>query len=325
MDGDNQFAYAAHEMMGHTGSFLGDRILVNGQPDFGLEVATRAYRLRLLNGSNSRIYKLAWSDGMPLTVIGTDGGLLGAPVTRNYITLAPSERIELLADFSSYALDTKLELRSLDFSGTSGGEMGGMGFEHQSQPDGTPFSVLTVHVARRENAIFVVPKNLTAIPVPQVANAVNANTPRQFTLTRGHMKWLINERSFELNDVADDESVAFGALESWEFVNISGGGMMGGGMMGGEGMGGGMAHPMHIHGVQFRVIDRKVTPESASQWETVGRGFVDEGWKDTVLVMPGETVKLLLQFEKYPGMFLYHCHNLEHEDMGMMRNYRIRV
>jgi FtsP/CotA-like multicopper oxidase with cupredoxin domain len=50
---------------------------------------------------------------------------------------------------------------------------------------------------------------------------------------------------------------------------------------------------------------------------------VDEGWKDTVLLMPGERIKLLVRFEDYPGLFLYHCHNLEHEDMGMMRNYLV--
>ena len=320
VDGDNQFTYIVRGMMDHGGGFLGDHILVNGQPEFVLNVATRAYRLRLLNGSNSRIYKLAWSNGVPLTVIGTDGGLLGAPVTRDYVMLAPGERIELLADFSSYPLNTKLELRSLEFSGSSGGEMGGMGAEQQGLPDGIPFSVLTVQVARKENGAFVVPKNLAVVAVPRVQDAVNAAAPRQFTLTRGHGKWLINERSFGLNEVADDETVAFSVLETWEFINDAGSGGMGG-----RGMMGSMPHPMHIHGVQFRVIGREVTPESTSQWQTVGSGFVDEGWKDTVLVMPGETVKLLLRFEKYPGVFVYHCHNLEHEDMGMMRNYRIRA
>ena len=135
------------------------------------------------------------------------------------------------------------------------------------------------------------------------------------------MTWLINGRSFEMDEVAGDETVAFGAMETWEFINSAGSS----GMMGGMGMMGGVAHPMHIHGVQFRVIGREVTPGLASEWETVGSGFVDEGWKDTVLVMPGETVKLLLRFEKYAGEFLFHCHNLEHEDMGMMRNYQINA
>ncbi len=79
----------------------GDRILVNGNPDVTLPVATTAYRLRILNGSNMRAYKLAWEDGTPWTVIGTDGGLLEKPVQRPYLTMVPGERVEVWVDFSS--------------------------------------------------------------------------------------------------------------------------------------------------------------------------------------------------------------------------------
>jgi blue copper oxidase len=84
-----------------------------------------------------------------------------------------------------------------------------------------------------------------------------------------------------------------------------------------------MAHPMHLHGVQFQVVERQVAEAQRAGWETVKDGYVDEGWKDTVLIMPGERVKLLVRFADYRGMYVYHCHNLEHEDMGMMRNYLI--
>jgi FtsP/CotA-like multicopper oxidase with cupredoxin domain len=77
--------------------------------------------------------------------------------------------------------------------------------------------------------------------------------------------------------------------------------------------------------VQFRVVGRQVLPNAMAGWREVNEGFVDEGWKDTVLVMSGERVRLLMQFSDYSGMFLYHCHNLEHEDMGMMRNFLIRA
>jgi FtsP/CotA-like multicopper oxidase with cupredoxin domain len=72
---------------------------------------------------------------------------------------------------------------------------------------------------------------------------------------------------------------------------------------------------IHLHGKQFRVISR-----SGVRHE----GYVDEGWKDTVLLMTGESIRILVDFDDYPGMFLYHCHNLEHEDMGMMRNYYVK-
>jgi len=111
-DDQNQLAYSAH-MMQRMQGFLGDQILVNGRPDFVLPVATRAYRLRLVNGSNSRIYKLAWDDGTPLTVIGVDGGLLESPEQHAYVMLAPGERVELWMDFSGRAVGTELALRSL--------------------------------------------------------------------------------------------------------------------------------------------------------------------------------------------------------------------
>ena len=83
--------------MEHAHGFLGDRVLVNGIDRPSLALATRAYRLRLLNGSNARIYKLAWSDGTPLTVIATDGGLLQRPIEQAYLTLAPGQRAEIVS------------------------------------------------------------------------------------------------------------------------------------------------------------------------------------------------------------------------------------
>jgi suppressor of ftsI len=84
-----------------------------------------------------------------------------------------------------------------------------------------------------------------------------------------------------------------------------------------------MAHPIHLHGRQFRVLKREIDPAMPTGWNSVRGGFSDAGWKDTVLVMPGERVQILSHFTAYRGLFLYHCHNLEHEDLGMMRNYRV--
>jgi FtsP/CotA-like multicopper oxidase with cupredoxin domain len=94
-------------------------------------------------------------------------------------------------------------------------------------------------------------------------------------------------------------SVAKGSTEIWEFDNL----------MGDE------IHPMHIHGVQFQILKR-----------TGGRNQVlasEKGWKDTVLVMAGEKVSVIMTFPSYVGKFVFHCHNLEHEDDGMMLNYTI--
>lgn len=111
---------------------------------------------------------------------------------------------------------------------------------------------------------------------------------------------------------------------------MGGGGMMGnGGMMGGKDEGGGMGnmmqmpHPIHIHQVQFNILERDTSAMDATVWNSIKEGFIDEGWQDTVLVMPGMKIKIIMRFEDFKGLFVYHCHNLEHEDMGMMRNYSI--
>ena len=130
------------------------------------------------------------------------------------------------------------------------------------------------------------------------------------------MGWTLNGRTFEMEAVSQDEIVKLGDLEVWEFENRIGSGM---GMMGGMSL----PHPMHVHALQYQVIERKISSSCRGAWATLSNGHVDEGWHDTVLVMPGERVKVLMKFEDFKGLYLYHCHNLEHEDMGMMRNYRV--
>ena len=317
---DNQLVYGSNGMMDQMMGFLGDRILVNGQPDFTLPVATRPYRLRLLNGSNSRIYKLTWDNGTPLTVIGTDGGLLERPVQREYVTLAPSQRVELWVDFRQHPLDSEVRLVSLPFSGgesMEGGMMRGSGM-----PQGSRFTVLVVQVNQEAKSSASLPKRLTSFSSYDVAQAVNHQSPRKFVLVMTMRQgWSINGRTFEMTDVAPDEIVKLNTLETWQFINQGGGMGMGRGMMGGMEL----PHPMHVHNLQFQVVERQVQSAYRDAWETLSAGYIDEGWRDTVLVMPGEQVKILLKFEDYTGLYLYHCHNLEHEDMGMMRNYRVEA
>ena len=106
--------------------------------------------------------------------------------------------------------------------------------------------------------------------------------------------------------MAEDEKVPIDTLEMWQYVNATP-----------------VPHPMHIHNTQFNVVERSIGAASSYAYDRMRQGFVDEGWKDVVLVMPGETVKLLVKFSTYAGMFMYHCHILEHEDMGMMRNLMV--
>lgn len=301
-------------MMARMMGFLGDTILVNGRPDASIEVATHPYRLRILNGSNSRIYKLAWHDGRSLTVIGTDGGLLERPVHKDYVMLAPAERVELWADFSKDDLGTQLTLMSLAFEGSMGGMMGMMGggpmaamMGNSSLAAGARFPIFKVNVARKTNARLELPERLSAVSWPRLQDAVNRAKPRAFRITMAQMQWGFDGRGFEMMAVAPNEVVKLGTTEVWEFANDSG-------MMT-------MAHPIHVHDPQFQVLERRHGAASGG----VRDGYVDQGWKDTVLVMPGDRVKLLMRFADYPGLYLYHCHMLEHEDLGLMRNYRIET
>lgn len=339
-DADNQLVYISGgmmtQMMTQMMGFLGDNILVNGLTEFDFDVETRAYRLRLLNGSNFRIYKLGWNDGSPMTVIGTDGGLLEAPIDRPYVTLSPGERVDLWVDFSSQQVGSQLTLMSLAFEGVEmgGTMMGGMEMpETTTLPQGTEYPILKVNVVKESAESFILPERLSTIERYQASEAVNLATPRIFEIAMINEVWTINGRSYEMNAVAEDEIVTAGTLEIWEFVNVvnesgsTGGGhsMMGHGSSSSQSVTEDqMAHPMHIHGVQFQVLERIVEDAFRDGWATVSAGYVDEGWKDTILLMPGERVKLLMRFDVEPGLFVYHCHNLEHEDLGLMRNYRIQ-
>jgi FtsP/CotA-like multicopper oxidase with cupredoxin domain len=146
------------------------------------------------------------------------------------------------------------------------------------------------------------PEKLAVIERPNVNDAVNTANPRRFHFQMQMMQMMINGRTFEMDAVASDEIVTLNTTEVWEVMNA--------GPMP-------MPHPVHIHGLQFRVLDRSGSPADLKD------GYVDSGWKDTVLLMPGERARLLLRFEDFSGLYLYHCHNLEHEDLGMMRNYRV--
>ncbi|HEY3047063.1 MAG TPA: multicopper oxidase family protein [Polaromonas sp.] len=304
------------QMMARMMGVLGDQILVNGRPGASLEVERRPYRLRLLNASNARMYKLAWHDRSPLTVIATDGGLLAASLQRDYVMLGPAERIDLWVDFGRWTAGTELTLQSLafDYGMAMGGMMGGM-MDGTALPDGAPFPVLKLRLEGGTRGRVPPPQRLSQLQRPEPQVAVNFNRPKVFNLTMGMMVWGINGQSFDMLGASPLETVRLGTHEVWEFRNDAATGMMG--MK--------MPHPMHVHGLQFRVIGRSVADEFSRQHGTVKAGFVDEGWKDTVLVMPGERVRILLGFADYPGLFLYHCHMLEHEDSGLMRNYLVKA
>ncbi len=263
---------------------LGDTILANGTAQAELEVASTLYRFRLLNGSNARVYKLALSDGAMMHVIGTDGGLLDQAYPVKSFFLAPGERVDVLLDLSSYKVGDTVRLLAENFDGAIDWTMQGWGGD-----------ILTIKVARAGTPMGV---PTTLVPLERLDPAT-AVTTRRFELkmiipmpvTGMHT---INGRVFEGERI--DETVMAGDVEIWEFVNTSD-----------------EPHPVHIHNAMFQIIDRDgKAPDSPK----------DFGWKDTVIAWGGQTVRVVVRFGSHDGVYIMHCHNLEHEDDGMMMNYK---
>jgi FtsP/CotA-like multicopper oxidase with cupredoxin domain len=314
-DERNQLVFHGGGMMEMMNGFLGDRVLVNGQPQPTTEVDAAWHRMRLLNGSNARIYRLAWSPAVHMAVIGGDGGLLEQPLHQQVLTLAPGQRADLLLDLTSLAAGTEVHLESQAFDeadaglvgmmGMRGGRMRGMMGGRSNVPNGAPLRVMTLRTRARKGRAFRVTERLSSF---DAAWSPSADAPiRRVPLTFQRMEWLLGGRTFDLRDVAAEETVAAGSTHLWEFVNLP------------NPMGMEAAHPIHMHGRQFRVVDRT----GGRDTNALRAGIVDGGWKDTVLVLPGETVRVQVTFTRHPGLYLYHCHILEHEDMGMMRNFRV--
>jgi len=257
--------------------FHGDVILTNGVIQPYLDVSTRKYRFRILNGSNSRVYKLAISNGQPLIQIGTDGGLLHRPLMKDSIEIAPSERVDVVVDFSDLPVGSSLLLLNKNDIGRLG-------------------AIMRFNVTKQEKDTALVPAFLSTWEDLPEASAV---TTRNFTLNRqitgDTFRWVINGQTYS----AANPPLAtpkLGTLERWRFINPTN-----------------HPHPMHMHLVQFQVVNIGGEPQAPSEF----------GWKDTVVVPPASEVTVLARFEKYTGRYVFHCHNLEHEDFAMMAEFEV--
>lgn len=343
LDGQGRLVYAPSEEEKVNG-YVADTVLVNLTPRPRFEAETRVYRFRILNGSNARAYRLAFAQGgrsLEYSVIGTDGGLLEQPYPVKEAFLAPGERLDVLLDLRGAAIGDAIILRSLAFdpmhaegsmvgmamdygamSGMDHGAMSGMGQAVQ-QPaapsgsdmphggalaDGAPIDLLRIEVARKTPYEAALPSKLSALAPAAGANARR----RELVLDLKDRRWRINGETFAMESAP--VTVQRGVSEIWEIRNEKGS----------------MPHPMHLHGVPFRVLGRSGSPRQLepSTVNEHGLTVTDLGWKDTVLVWPGETVRLAVDFSHpFAGdqLYLFHCHNLEHEDQGMMINIRVRA
>ena len=208
---DRQFIYGAdmHESMF---GFYGDQILVNGQINYQFDVETRAYRFRIVNASNARIYKLAWNDGTPLTVIGVDGGLLNQPEKRPYVMLAPSERVDLWVDFSGQSIGSKLSMQSLRFAGLVPEMAQAMNQDDELQKNDT-FKIFTASVTRLVNESQRLPERLSKVKSLESAKVENPNQPIPIGLGMGHMRLTLNGRVYGQDGFLPYERVRVNSLQ----------------------------------------------------------------------------------------------------------------
>ena len=293
-----------------TNTALDDVILCNGTLDAYLDVPAQVVRLRLLNGSTERVYNLGFQGNLSFFQIATDGGLLNAPVSLTRLRLAPGERAEILLDLSALqGLSINLLSFSSDFPAGIYGAANPSVMPVGSIPgyDGNPlsgsdFDILQLNV--------VAP---TANPVTSIPSVLMANTPyseadaqaiRNLTFTPTQMgpsgmvngPFLINGAGFDIE--VFNYQIPLNNTEIWELTNMTA-----------------IAHPFHIHDVQFYILDINGNPPPTNM----------QGRKDVVLVPPmGGTVRFITKFEDFADEdtpYMYHCHMLSHEDDGMMGQF----
>ncbi len=283
--------------------FLGDTILVNGKVWPYLEVEPRKYRFRAINGSNDRIYNLQLkpednSPAPPWFQIGTDGGLLERPVPLEQLIMAPAERAEFIIDFSAYRGKKILVTNSqppVD-ADTTGQIIQFRVAQSVKKPD------------RSEIPTFLRPMyQLNGCKVDKTRDmfiAVNIDEYGRPQFRLNNMMW----------DDPITEKPVLHSVEVWRLINP------------GRGI-----HPIHVHLVQFQILDRQ--PFDTGKYNATGELVFtgpaippdpnENGWKDTVRTNPGFVTRIIMRFEDYAGLYVWHCHILEHEDYDMMRPMKV--
>jgi len=316
ISGERLLTYSEDHMSGF--GMMGGTTLVNGAELPKLDVETRQYTLRLYNASNSRTYDFALSDGRTFFIIGSDGGLLPQPAQADHVVLSAGERAAIVVDFSADQPGDRIMLVSQPFMGGAAmgvsqfdsspqhGGMGGMGGGHHGGMNGSG----EPRLAGEGSDIMRFDIGVAAADVVQLYDRLpdnaqvltrlteqDATAERSFVMSWSHTtgRFLINGKEYSQDRV--DELVEAGAREIWEITNISP-----------------VPHPFHAHAIQWQVLDRNGNSPAGAE----------QGWKDTVLVNPGDTVRIIGRFEPVNfGKYVYHCHILEHEDAGMMGVFEV--
>ena len=313
--------------------WLGNRMLANGAADAVHGVAPGWVRLQLLNACNARGLLVAFRDGdapLPFHLLGTDGGLLPGPRELDSVFLHGAERVDLALDVSARKAVSAVSLpfdprhhahgghhhhqhpARKDYPPLAAGSMCGMGRSPDVVAEGALMKLFELRVSKDPiSSEARMPARLSSLADPFDPAGVPARRVRMDFSERG---FLIDENPYRLEEGGYE--VQRGRREIWEVRNspIS------------------MPHAMHLHGFQFRVLRRQGTfgPARRLATEPGGRLATDLGLKDTVTVWPNETVWLAVDFSlpaaaDFSGRqrYMFHCHNLEHEDGMMMRNLTV--
>ena len=312
-DREGQFRYRR----GQQAPAFGDEILVNGTLGAMLELESRLIRFRLLNGSNARVYHIGFEDDRMFHQIATDGGFLNRAVATTRIILAPGERAEIVVDFSSggevmlksFAEAGMLETVESFFEGAGNGDFNLMLIRPQATERVSHSLPEKLNTINRIDPSLATRTRLMRLggPISDQGPARNGGQGTELGGAagarggggrRGAGRGIpINGKVMDMHRI--DERVRLGDIEIWEIENRSG-----------------QMHPFHIHLVQFQILDRDGRPPVGAE----------RGWKDTVRVASGETVRIIAHFERYSDPlvpYMYHCHIMEHEDGGMMGQFLV--
>jgi spore coat protein A, manganese oxidase len=340
--------------------FKGDYPVVNGRIWPTTTLKPLVYRLRLCNGANTRYFNLSLSAAnnaaqtRPFYVIGNEGGFLSAPAEVSNLLIAPGERFDVLIDLRDAANKTLILRNDAGIPYSLGttieatdncDELLQIKVENNTQSDSMPASLLNLILPTRVDPL---PNDLTRnefTAIDDAADAVPINIleadlsvgGREIKLRRFKLEEYqllmstlpgIRVPTVQINaadwNTAPPVAVTKDAIEVWEFQNTTPD-----------------SHPMHIHLVNFQVMSRtdlNVTvgndptsqdlpePKTITGYAPNGRQAIaafEQGWKDTANCHKNQATRLIMKFDGYLGDYVYHCHILEHEDMGMM--YRIKV
>ncbi|KAJ4345843.1 uncharacterized protein N0V89_011978 [Didymosphaeria variabile] len=271
-----------------TVSLYGDVIHVNGQPWPYKKVEPRKYRLRFLDTSISRAFKLTFEDlkakKLPFDVIASDAGLLTKPVQSDNLEISMAERWEVVIDFSQYKGQNVTLKNARDVQADE---------DYNSTDKVMQFVVGDTVTSDHGNGNL--PGSLRNVPFPPSKTGVD----RKFKFERQGGEWKVNGVTFADVNNRILAKPPRGAIEIWELENG----------------GGGWSHPVHIHLVDFQIISRSGKRPVLN--------YEKEALKDVVLLGTSETVQVIARYAPWDGVYMFHCHNLIHEDHDMMAAFNV--